>query len=156
MIKLKQIKNYIIFRIPLVLSNLRKDNFIYNIKNSADLEVSTTKDVAYAFVKAIDFKDKLNKKTFDVGLGSEGRIVYNDLLIDILNNFGISFKYILSKLFLEKNYNSPVLLDSDELDNIIHYRFDTLYNYNKRLKNSGKKRIVQKLLAKPIIFIKKK
>ncbi len=152
----KKLKNYIIFRIPLILSNLRKDNFIYNVKNSSEIEVSTTKDVAYAFVKALDFKEKLNKKTFNVGLGSEGRIIYNELLVDILSNFGISFKYILSKIFLEKNYNSPILLDSDELDNIIHYRFDTLYNYNKRLKNSGKKRVVQKLLAKPIIFIKNK
>ncbi len=152
----KKLKNYVIFRIPLVLSNLRKDNFIYNIKGKSEIEVTTTKDVAYAFVKAIDYKDKLNKKIFNVGLGSEGRIVYNELLVNILNNFGISFKYFLSRLFVEKNYKSPILLDSDNLDMIIHYRFDTLYNYNKRLKNSGKRRIIQKILAKPVILIKNK
>ena len=42
-----------------------------------------------------------------------------------------------------------------KLDDIIHYRNDTIYNYYRRLKNKGKKRIIQRLLAKPLVFFKK-
>ncbi len=152
----KKLKNYAIFRVPLVLSNIKEDSFIYNIKGSSKVEVSTSKEVAYALVKAIDYKDKINRKFFNVGMGINGRTTYNEILVNILKNYGISFKYVLSRIFLEKNYTSPILLDSDNLDEIIHYRFDTLNNYYKRLKNKGKKRYIQKLLAKPIIYFKSK
>ena len=65
-------------------------------------------------------------------------------------------KYVLSRIFLEKDYYSPILLDSDELDNIIHYRNDSLYNYFNRLKRLGKKRKFQILLAKPLVWLKNK
>ena len=108
----KKLNNYVIFRIPLVLSNLQDNPFIYHVKGSDIVEVTTSKDVAYALVKAIDYKDKLNRKTLNVGMGREGRLTYNELLINILKNYGLSFKYIFSRIFLEKNYNSPILTDS--------------------------------------------
>ena len=152
----KKLKNYSIFRIPLVLNNIEKEPFIYNIKRKSMVEVTTNFDVAYAFVKAIDYKSMLNKKIFNVGLGDAGRLKYNEILKRILKNYGLSFKYVLSRIFLEKNYFSPVLKDSDELDSIIHYQSDTIYNYFNRLKNRGNKRKLQKLLAKPVLWFKNK
>jgi len=152
----KKLKNYTIFRLPFILNNFKNEPFILNIKRNTIVEASTTFDVAYAFVKAIDCKKQINKKIFNVGMGEHGRIKYDLILKKLLINYGISFKYILSRVFLEKNYHSPILLDSDELDNIIHYRNDSLYNYFNRLKRKGKKRRLQKLLAKPLIWLKNK
>lgn len=151
----KKLKNYTILRLPLILNNIINEPFMFNIKKKLLVEVTTKEDAAYAFVKAIDYESILNKKIFNVGMGKQGIIVYDDLLKNILKYQGLSFPYILSRIFLEKNYRSPVLSDSDKLDNIIHYRNDTLDNYYKRLNNSGKNRKIRKLLAKPILFFKK-
>ena len=151
----KKLNNYTILRLPLILNELKDEPFIYNIKKNLLVEVTTNKDAAYALVKAIDYKEELNKKTYNVGLCKEGRVYYKDILNNILKYYGISMKYILERLFLDKNYLSPVLTDSDDLDNIIHYRTDTLYNYYRRLQNKGKKRIFQKAIGKIILFFNK-
>lgn len=152
----KKLKNYCILRIPLVLNNFSHEPFMLNVKKNSIVEVSTNYDVAYAFVKSLDYKNELNKKIFNVGMGEDGRLRYNEILKKVLINYGISFKYILSRLFLEHNYKSPILTDSDDLENIIHYRTDSLYNYFNRLKRRGNKRKIQKLLAKPLIWLKNK
>ncbi len=150
-----KLSKYTILRIPLVLSSLKKEPFIYNVKSNNIVEVTTSLDAAYAFVKAINYFDKLNKNTYNVGMGIKGRCKYNDILNNILKYYGISFNYIFSRIFLEKNYISPILTDSDELEDIIHYRSDNLVKYYKRLNNKGKKRIVQKLLGRIVLFCKK-
>ena len=129
---------------------------MFNVKKNLMVEVTTNIDAAYAFVKAIDHKKELNKKEFNVGMGSEGRLIYNDILKNILKYYGLSIRYILSRIFLEKTYRSPVLTDSDKLEEIIHYRNDSLYNYYRRLQNRGKKRVIRKLLAKPLLYLKNK
>lgn len=152
----KKLKNYTILRLPLVLNNIVDESFIFNIKKNLLIEVTTNVDAAYAFVKAIDYQKELNKKTFNVGLGKDGRVVYNEILKNILKYEGISLRYVLSRIFLEKDYRSPVLTDSDDLDNIIHYHNDSLYNYYRRLQRFGKKRRIRKLLAKPLLYLKNK
>lgn len=152
----KKLKNYTIFRLPLILNNIIDEPFMFNVKKNLMVEVTTNVDAAYAFVKAIDYKKELNKKVFNVGMGSEGRLIYNDILKNILKYYGLSMRYILSRIFLEKTYRSPVLTDSDDLEDIIHYRNDSLYNYYRRLQNRGKKRAIRKLLAKPLLYLKNK
>ncbi len=151
----KKLKNYTIFRLPLVLSDLKGEPFIYNIKKNLVVEVTTNVDAAYAFVKAINYKSELNTKIFNVGMGEDGRVIFGDILNNILKYYGLSMTYILKRVFLAKNYNSPILTDSDILENIIHYRTDSLNSYYKRIKNKGRDRVVQKLLAKPILGVSK-
>ncbi len=148
----EKLKNYTIYRIPLVLGYMDDDIFMYHVKKNSIVDVVTKEDIAYAFVKGIQNLDKLNKKTFNVT--SEEPILFNDLLINILKIRGLSFKYVLSRLFLEKNYYSPVCKDRDELEEIIHYRNDSLIEYYNRLKRKNSKRKFAKFLAKP--FIKNK
>ena len=148
----EKLKNYTIYRIPLVLGYMDDDIFMYHVKKNSIVDVVTKEDIAYAFVKGIQNLDKLNKKTFNVT--SEETILFKDLLINILKIRGLSFKYVLSRLFLEKNYYSPVCKDRDELEEIIHYRNDSLIEYYNRLKRKNSKRKFAKFLAKP--FIKNK
>lgn len=149
-------KNYTIFRLPIVLTNIRNETFTYNVKKDKIVEVITNYDAAYAFVKALNYSKELNRRIFNLGMGSNGRILYSEILRNILNNYGLSWRYILSRLFLEKTFTSPILLDSDELENIIHYQNDTLYNYYRRLQNKNKKRKIAKLLAKLVVTFKNK
>lgn len=152
----KKLKNYCILRLPLILNNFKNEPFVLNVKKNTIVEVSTNYDVAYAFVKAINYKKELNKKIFNVGMGTTGQIKYDLILRKILSNYGLSIKYVLSRIFLDKDYVSPVLIDSDDLENIIHYRNESLYNYFNRLKRRGKNRRLQLFLAKPLIWFKNK
>lgn len=145
----EKLKNYTIYRIPLVLSNPLEETFMYHGNRDDIMDVITKEDCAYAFVKGIKYSDKLNKRTFD--LASSETIKYGDLLDRLLEINGLSFKYVLSRVFLEKNYYSPVCTDRDELEEIIHYRNDYINAYYNRLKSKNRKRKFQKMLGKLLV-----
>ncbi len=145
-----KLKNYTIYRIPLVLSDSLYETFMYHGKRNDLMDVVTKEDCAYAFVKGIKYSDELNRKTFNVA--GEIPVVYGNVLDRLLEYNGLSFKYVSSRLFLEKDYVSPVCSDRDELENIIHFRNDSLAQYYKRIKQKrGNKRKINRLLAKVLV-----
>lgn len=150
----EKLNNYTIYRLPLVLGDPIKDNFMYHGIKNQEVSVITKEDAAYAFVKGISKKNVLNKKTFNV-VDNE-TIVYEDLLQRILKISGLSCKYIFNRLFLEKNYFSPTIKDKDELNDLIDYQADTLDIYFNRLRSRSQKRNLNRLLAKPFIRRKEK
>lgn len=152
----KNLNNYCILRMPLILNYIKKEPFMFHVKKDNIIECVTNYDAAYACVKAISKAKELNKKTYNVGGGEKFRLEYNLLLKNILKYYGITIKYVLSRIFIEKNYFSPVLKDSDELNYIINYRNDSIQSYYMRLKRRSKKRGFQKLIAKPIVYLKNK
>ncbi len=145
----EKLKRYTIYRIPLVLSNPLKEPFMYHVKKSSIVDYITKEDCAYAFVKGIKYTDELNKKTYNV-CASES-ILYESLLNKIVLSTGLTFKYVLSRIFLDKNYYSPVCSDKDDLENIINFRNSNLNEYLRVLKISTRKRKVSKFLAKILI-----
>lgn len=144
----EKLKNYTIYRIPLVLSNPLEDAFIYDLENR-EIDYITKEDCAYAFVKGISYSKELNKKTFN--LGSKDTVNYKTLRENILLRTGINAKYVLSRIFLSKDYKSPVCSDKNELEDLIKYRNDSLNEYYKRLKMRVKKRKFRKWIAKMLI-----
>lgn len=146
----EKLKNYTIYRIPLVLSDSLYETFMYHGKRNDLMDVVTKEDCAYAFVKGIKYNDELNRKTFNVA--GEIPVVYGNVLDRLLEYNGLSFKYVSARLFLEKDYVSPVCSDRDELENIIHFRNDSLAQYYKRIKQKrGNKRKINRLLAKVLV-----
>ena len=144
-----KLKNYTIYRVPLVLSNPLCETFMYHGNKEDEVDVITKEDCAYAFVKGIKYAEKLNKKTFNLA-GNE-TINYGKLLEKLVNINGLSWKYILARIFLEKNYYSPVCSDRDELENLIHYRNDSINEYYARLRSVNKDRKFAKILAKLLV-----
>ena len=145
--------NYTILRVPLVLSDLKNETFIYNVKKDLYIELTTTNDAAYAFVKALNYIKELKGKTYNIGMGVKGRLQYREVLNNILRNYGLSFKYILTRTFLKNNYISPILTDSDDLEALIHYRHDSTVKYYQRLKNKSKNRILAKIMGRIYLFM---
>lgn len=149
-----KIKNYTIYRLPIILSDPRVEPFMYHGVKNQMVEVITKEDAAYAFVRGIDYLGDLNRKTYNVT--GEKQILYKDLLTKVLEIYGISFKYLLSRMFLEKNYYSPTCKDRDELNEIINYRNDSLSEYYNRLRGRSKKRKINCFFAKLFIIGKNK
>lgn len=147
----KKIKNYIILRLPLVLTDPRLPGFVYNGVNTETIEVISDEDVAYAFVKVLDNLKKLNNSTYNVGGGENCRIVYADLINEILKIYGISFKYIINKLFIPKNYYGYIYEDSNDLEAILKFRNDSVSSYLMRLKRRTKKRVLARFIGNIIV-----
>lgn len=148
-----KLNNYSIYRLPIVLTNPVKENFIYSYSPQAKIEVVTDTDAAYMFVKAIDKIDKLNKKTFNVGGGESCRTTGKKLNSELLKIYGVSRKYLDNKIFIDKNFYSYYFKDSDKLEELLEFRNDSISSYLMRAKRKVKNRNIQKFIAK--IFTKK-
>ena len=146
----KNINNYTIFRLPLVLTNPALNYFPYNGNNEEVVEVISDIDAAYAFVVALNEPEKLNKKTFNLTGGDNCHTTYKDLLRDILCYYGISFRYIMSRLLLTKDYHGFIYEDGDKLNKILSFRNDSISSFMFRLKRSTRRRAIQKFIGKVV------
>ena len=152
-----KVKNYIIMRIPLVLTNPKTGAFMYNVKLDSTVEAITDNDAGYMFVNALNHLDELNKKVWNATGGEMTTDTYRNLLVNVLRIYGISFKYILTMFFVDKNFYSHTYLDSQALEDILEFRSDSMSSYYMRLKRQVKGRKLAKLFAKPIVlFLKRK
>ena len=151
----KNISNYTIFRLPMVLTNPANNYFVYNGINSEIVEVISDLDASYALVKSLDFTSRLNKKTFNLSGGKSCQIKYKDLINQILLIYGISFKYLANLIFVNKNYHGFIYSDGDVLNNIVGFRNDSISSFLMRLKRQTKKRVIQRFLAKLVVGIRK-
>lgn len=145
------IENYSIFRLAYVLLNPKNRSSFYSVKYSTNLETILLQDAAYAFVAAIDYKDDINKKIFNVTGGKEFRMNYASYLYRIFCYYGLSMKYFKTWLFAEKNYYCNYCTDGDELEDLIHFRTKTLNDYYNSFNNFSNdiRRIIPKFFAIP-------
>ncbi len=150
----KNIHNYTIYRLPMVLTNPANNYFVYNGINAETIEVISDLDVSYALVKSLDYYDKLNKKIFNLAGGKSCQIQYKDLINQILLIYGISFKYLANLIFVNKNYHGFIYNDSDELNKIINFRNDSISSFMMRLKRQTKKRVFQKFIARIVVKVR--
>lgn len=153
---IKKTKHHTIIRVPLVLSDLRSEPFIYNVKRDDFVEFISKEDAAYAFCRSLDKQDILNKKIINIGGGATCRSTYRDLLINILKYHGFSFNYLFTTIFTAKNYTSPTLMDSDKSNEILNYRNDSIQSYLMRQKRRSRKRKAAVFFGKPFIWLLKR
>ena len=82
---------------------------------------------------------------------------YRNILVNVLKIYGLSFKYLLTVIFVDKNFYTHIYEDSNKLEDILEFRSDSLSSYYMRLKRQVKGRRVARLLAKPLVlFLKRK
>lgn len=148
-----KVKNYTIIRLPLVLTNPKTDAFMYNVKLNSKVEAITDNDAAYMFVNALKYIEKLNKQIWNATGGEATTDIYRNILANVLKIYGLSIKYLLTSLFVDKNFYSHTYEDSAKLENILEFRSDSMSSYYMRLKRQVRGRKVAKILAKPFILV---
>ena len=152
-----KVKNYIIIRLPLILTNPKNGAFMYNVKLDSKVEAITDNDAGYLFVNALNHVDKLNGKIWNGTGGEMTTDTYRNILINVLKIYGLSIKYLLTRLFVDKNFYSHIYKDSEKLDKILEFRSDSLSSYYMRLKRQVRGRKIARILAQPLIlFLKRK
>lgn len=146
----EKLKNYVLFRMPFVLGNLKTDKAVYLYKLNEEVELITNQDAAYALVKVIEYKKELNKKCKILTGGKNCRINSTDLIIRILETYGYSYSLLWNKIFKPYKYNGQIFRDDKNLNHLLNYQNDSIDSYFMCVMRTTKKRNIGRALAKPL------
>ncbi len=137
----KNLKNYVILRMPIILSNIKNESIICNVGRNELVNVITKEDASRAIVSVLNNISKVNRKILNIGGNDTFTMSYKTLEQKLYKSYGFSLKYMLKKSCVAKNMSSPVCSDVSKFNNILNYQEDNFDDYLKRLvrKNYFKK-----------------
>lgn len=148
-----------IFRLCAIMGKHKISKLMFHEPLNTSFEIATLRDTARAFVHAIEKQGELSRKTFNLGGGESCRIMYDDFLKRSFKIAGLGKLDFAPKSFAEQNFHCGFYADGDELENILHFRKDSLETYFEDQKRNTS--FIQKALAtlfrRPIkYFLQKK
>ena len=144
--------NWSIFRLAAIMGNHKLSGLMFHQPLATSMEIATCEDTARAFVNAIDKKEQLTKRIFNLGEGSTCRISYEDFMTRSFALAGLGDAKFPEKSFAEKNFHCGYYMDGDELEELIHFRQDSLDSYFRKeeAKVSAVQKFFTSLFQKPI------
>lgn len=127
-----------IFRLSAIMGtgNHKATGLMFHMPLATSLEITTPQDAARAFVNALNKKELLSKKVFNLGGGEKCRTTYQDFLSKSFSILGLGQLDFPEYSFAEKNFHCGFYADGDQLDNILKFREDTIDAYFVELENS--------------------
>ena len=130
--------NWTIFRLSAIMgsNNHEVGKLMFHMPLGTAIEICTPEDTARAFVNAVNHSGELNHKIFNLGGGSSCRIIYKDLLSRSFEIFGLGELDFPENTFAEKNFHCGYYADGDKLEEIVHFRQDTMDDYFLRVKEN--------------------
>ena len=154
----RNIKNYCILRLAYVLADPDKESLIYNVANGDDMEFISTQDAGYAFVQALEKQKETNKKTYNISGGDSYKDTYYNLALNVLSNYGITWKFIGSWFLADKNYYGGIYKDGEASNELLNYRSKNIGVYYRSLKKYKKsfRRFFPRVFAFPFILYYKR
>jgi nucleoside-diphosphate-sugar epimerase len=140
--------DWTIFRLTAIMGKHKLTELFFHMPLDTLLEIATSRDTACAFVKALYHKDELSGRIFNLGGGPTCRIKYRDFLTKSFTIAGLGKLDFPSKSFAEKNFHCGYYEDGHILEEILHFRKESLLDYFKFMthKIHPLKRTITKLL----------
>jgi nucleoside-diphosphate-sugar epimerase len=141
-----------IFRLTAIMGNHKMSKLMFHQPLNTLMEIATPTDTARAFVKAIDYRNRLSKKIFNLSGGKACRIQYKEFLNHSFYIYGLGKLDFPAKTFAERNFHCGYYTDSDILEEILHFRKDTIKDYfdKEKQKISKFKKMVTSVFNKVI------
>jgi len=118
-----------IFRLTAIMGNHKVSKLMFHMPLATSMEIASPEDTARAFVHAVENRLQISKKIFNLGGGENCRTTYKELLTGSFAIFGLGKLSFPDKAFAEKNFHCGFYEDGDDLDNILHFRNDTMESY---------------------------
>lgn len=130
--------DFCIFRLAAImgLNNHKPSGIMFHMPLATSMEILTPEDTARAFVNGIEHRTSLTGRTFNLGGGALCRTTYEEFLSRSFKAFGLGEMDFPEHAFAEKNFHCGYYADGDELEELLHFRRDTLENYFEKLKHS--------------------
>ena len=120
-----------IFRLSAIMGvqNHKLSKLMFHMPLETPMEIVTPPDTARVFVNALDKKEVLIGKIFNLGGGEKCRLTYRQLLEKSFELYGLGRLNFHPKTFAEKNFHCGYMVDSDDLEDILKFRTHTLKDY---------------------------
>ncbi len=125
-----------IFRLTAIMGQHKISKLMFHMPLVTPLEICTMEDAGRAFVMAIEKRDLLTGKIFNLGGGKNCRTTYKDFLDRSFGIMGLGRCDFPVKAFADKNFHCGLYEDGDDLDAILHFRRNSLNDYFGELKKS--------------------
>ena len=143
-----------IFRLGAVMGRHKISKLMFHQPLNTSFEIVTREDTARAFVHAIEKQDVLLGRTFNLGGGEKCLSSYQEFLERSFEVAGLGKLDFPPKSFAEKNFHCGFYADGDVLENILHFRRDTLDSHfeKERQKTSAALKLITSIFRKPIKY----
>ncbi|MDD3094735.1 MAG: NAD(P)-dependent oxidoreductase [Candidatus Neomarinimicrobiota bacterium] len=130
--------NWSIFRLTAIMgvNNHKISKLMFHMPLNTPMEIATPEDTARAYANAIEHTAQLSHRIFNLSGGSVCRIQYNDFLARSFKIFGLGKLNFPRNAFAGKNFHCAYYADGDELEDILHFRRDSIESYFSRVKRS--------------------
>lgn len=127
-----------IFRLTAIMGvrNHKISPLMFHQPLNTKLEIATPEDTARAFIHAIEKRHELKGRIFNLGGGSSCRIVYQSFLSKMFNIYGLGKLNFPKNTFAHKNFHCGYYMDGDELEDILHFRQDSIETYFTHIKKA--------------------
>jgi len=125
-----------IFRLTAIMGKHKLSKLLFHMPLDTALEIATPVHVATAFVHALNNRSALSRKIFNLSGGPSYRILYRDFLSRSFEIMGLGKLDFPEKAFAEKNFHCGYYLDSDVLENILHFQSGTIEDYFQHLRKT--------------------
>lgn len=148
--------NWSIFRLTAIMGvgNHKVSGIMFDVPLETPMEIATVRDTARAFIHAIDKKEALNHKIFNLSGGKKCQISYLDFLTRSFKAFGMGEINFPKYAFAHQNFHCGYYDDGDELEKILKFRTDTIETYFKRVNDDIP--AIQRLATLPFGWMIKK
>lgn len=128
--------DWTIFRLTAVMGKHKLSELLFHMPLSTPLEIATPYDTSTAFVNAIDKRDLLSRRIFNMGGGAAYRTVYKDFLALSFDAIGLGELNFPENSFAEKNFHCGYYYDSNELQDILEFQNGTIDDYFHSVRKS--------------------
>jgi len=130
-----------VFRLCAIMGigNHKVSGLMFEMPLDTCIEIASPEDTARAFNHAATQSNKrnlLSKKIFNLGGGTNFRMIYKDFLALNFDIFGLGEVNFLPYVFAEKNSHCGYYQDGDDLEKILHFRRDSIDTYTQKLKKA--------------------
>ena len=148
----QSVLDWTIFRLCAIMGRHKISKLMFHQPLNTSFEIATLEDSARAFVHAIEHQAELSKKTFNLGGGASCRTIYDEFLKRSFDIAGLGKFEFAPKSFAEKNFHCGFYADGDALEEILHFRKDTIDSYyeKEQTKVPAALKLLVSLLNRPI------
>ncbi len=130
--------SFTIFRLSAIMGvqNHKLSKLMFHMPLNTHMEIVTPPDTARVFVNAIDKKETLIGRVFNLGGGEKCRLTYKQLLEKSFELYGLGKLNFHPQTFADKNFHCGYMVDSDDLEEILKFRTHSLEDYFLMTKKS--------------------
>ncbi len=127
-----------IYRLAAIMGvgNHHVGKLMFRVPLEQIMEIATPEDTARAFVKTLDHVDEVKGRIFNLGGGPKCTTTYGTFLANNFRIFGLAPLDFPSRAFATKNFHCGYYEDGQELEDILHFRHDTLEDYYRAVNKS--------------------